>query len=156
MGSRDIASPSSRIFSCPRFLLASDLIWIIAFKFQKKISSLILFSFLIRSSPSLVDQLHTLDLVWVHLGSLWSRNFITQIPQGLHIIHFSIGILRSRNTLVKAYPPTLGQGILIAVLREPITLLLKQVSYLIESLLWIGFRNHSLSDHWSIHHCDSS
>ena len=87
------------------------------------------------SSPSLVDQLHTLDLVWVYLGSLWSHNFIIQIPQGLHRIHFSIRILKSRKPLVKVYPLNLGSSVLLALPREPITLLFNQENHTIESLL---------------------
>ena len=135
MGSRDIASPSSRIVSCPRFPLASVLIWIIAFNPQKKNCPLILFFSIIRSSPSLVDQLHTLDLILGPLGPLWSRNFTTLISQRSHKGQFSISIFGSREPLDKIYPQTLASRILLALPREPITLLLKKATHLVESLL---------------------
>lgn len=139
----------------PKFPLVSAFIWIIAFKLQKKIIPLIFVLLPNLFKPSIDDQPHTLDLVWVHLGSLWSHNFVTHIPQRSHRSHFSFKILRFRIHLVKIYSPTLGLSIPIALLRESITLLSKQASQLFEPLLWKGLGNHSISIHWSILPSDS-
>ena len=156
MESRDIASPSHKTTSLPKCIWVSVLTWVIAFLFQNKICPLIIFSSLNRSSPSSVDQLHILDLAYVRFGSLLSHNLITQIQQGLRRSHFSTRILGPQKLLDKGYYSNIGLSILLALPQEPITVLLKQVSHIIESLLWIGSGNHPPSIHWSIHSCDSS
>lgn len=155
MESQDTANPSHKTNAFPSLIWVSVLIGIITFKISKKVSPLILFSSLISSIPFWVDQLHTLDLVCVHLVSLWSHKSTTQIPQGLSRSHLFIRILKSRKPFVKSYPLNLDSSIHLSLPREPITLLFKQVSYIIESLLWIGSGNHPSSTHWSNHPCDS-
>jgi len=155
VGSLDIVSHNPRIISFRRFPLASDLIWITTLYF-KKIYLLILFSPTIKSSPSLVDQIHTLNLVLGLLGLVWSHNILMPISQRSHKIQVSIKISRSRNHLDKAYSQSLALRIFLALPRETITLLPKQTSHTIESLLWIGLGNHISSFHWHIHYRDSS
>jgi len=110
---------------------------------------LILFSSAIRSSPFLSDKFHFLDLILGPLGLIWSRNLTTPIPQRSHKDQFSIRI--SMPHIYKIYSQTLASRILLALPKEPITLLPEQESHTIESLLWIGLRNHSLSPYWPIH-----
>lgn len=74
MESRDIASPSHKTISFPRLIWVSVLTGVNAIVFQKNNCPLILFPFLNRSSPSTIDQLHMLDLVWAHFRSLCSHN----------------------------------------------------------------------------------
>lgn len=136
----------SRVISCPRFPLASDLIWIIAFH-SKKIFPLILFSSTLRPSPSLSEQFL---ILWPNFGSTWSRNFLKIISQRPFWNQVCTRVSRTRSLLHKSYLQTLALETSLALLREPYTLLLEQVNHTIESLLRIALSNHFLSLHWFI------
>lgn len=129
------------------FPLASNLIGIIASNHRKNIPSLIPLLSLTRSTTSLFDQLHILNLIPSPLGPLLSRNLLTPIPQRSFRSQASIRPFETRVFLNKAYTQALSLESLLALLREPIALLLKQATHLIESLLHIGLGITSLSYH---------